>query len=346
MKSVVRNLMRVSGAFTPFRLANRNRPLILMYHRFSRQEDPTTTSARAFRGHLRYLTAHYRLVPLSKIADYLTSGEPLPPGLAAITIDDGYQDSYEIAFPLLQRYQVPATLFPVTDFIDQRAWLWTDKLKFILPRTTHRWVEVSLQDNLSRIELSDDRSKQLAATHINSLLKAQSDTCKERALCELSTMLGVALPEAPPEEFHPLTWDQVRELDGAGVEIGSHTVTHPILTRTEPLRIHAELSQSKARLESELNRKVDLFCYPNGNYDEQVVRETERVGYRCAVTTDFGLNDPSISPLMLKRIPAESDLARFVQITSGFEQVKNRLASAPLLAGGKSAMKQPQISER
>ena len=75
MKTVVRKLMRVTGAFTPFRLANRNRTLILMYHRFSHQEDPQATSARAFREHLQYLTAHYRIVPLSQIADHLASGK-------------------------------------------------------------------------------------------------------------------------------------------------------------------------------------------------------------------------------------------------------------------------------
>src|ERR1044071_872982 len=99
MKTVVRNLMRLSGAFTPFRLANRHRALILMYHRFSHQEDPAAISARAFRQHLEYLSAHYRVVPLSSIADYLTSGKRLPPRLAVITIDDGYQDCYEIALP-------------------------------------------------------------------------------------------------------------------------------------------------------------------------------------------------------------------------------------------------------
>lgn len=346
MKTVVRKLMQMTGAFAPFRLANRNRALVLMYHRFSYQEDPATTSARAFCEHLQYLTSHYRVVPLSQIADCLTRGESLPPGLAAITIDDGYQDSYDIAFPLLRRYGAPATLFVVTDFIERKTWLWTDKLKFMMPRTTRKWVEVSLKDQLSRIELSDDRSKQLAASHINSLLKAQSDQSKEEALYKLSNALGVTLPDSPPDEYHPLTWDQVCELDAGGVEIGSHTVTHPILTRTEPLQLHAELSQSKTRLETVLKRKVDLFCYPNGNYNEQVVRETERAGYRCAVTTDFGLNDSTIAPLLLKRIPAESDLARFMQITSGFEQVKTRLIKAPFLAGRKSALKPPQTLGR
>jgi peptidoglycan/xylan/chitin deacetylase (PgdA/CDA1 family) len=325
MKTLVRNLLRVSGAFTPFRLANRNKALILMYHRFSENEDGAATSKRAFEQHLNYLTAHYCVVPLSQIADLIARGERLPPKLAAITIDDGYQDAYEIAFPLLRRYKTPATLFVVTDFIERKTWLWTDKLKFLTPRTTARWLEFSVNNCLSRIELSDARSRSLAAAHVNSLLKAETNQAKDRMILEIADSLGVALPYAPPDEFRPLSWDEIRELDKAGVEIGSHTVTHPILTRIKEEQLRYELRESKAQLESRLGRLVDLFCFPNGNYDKQVVCETERAGYRCSVTTDYGLNDSSTSLLRLRRVPAESDLSRFVQSTSGFEEAKLRV---------------------
>jgi peptidoglycan/xylan/chitin deacetylase (PgdA/CDA1 family) len=335
MKRVVRNLLRVSGAFAAFRLANRNKALILMYHRFTNHEDGTATSARAFERQLQYLTTHYHMVPLSQIAETIRQGKSLPPRLAAITIDDGYQDAYEIAFPLLRRYRVPATLFVVTDFIERKTWLWTDKLKFMTPRTSARWLEVSLNDSISRVELSDARSRQLAAAHINSLLKRESNQCKELAISKISDSLGVALPDAPPDEFRPLGWDEVCELDRTGIEIGSHTVTHPILTRIDNQRLQYELCESKARLEAVLGRKVDLFCFPNGDYDRQVVREVEGVGYRCAVTTDYGLNDEAITPLLLRRIAAENDLSRFVQSSSGFEAAKSTFRAAQFSATGK-----------
>jgi peptidoglycan/xylan/chitin deacetylase (PgdA/CDA1 family) len=341
MKAVVRNLLRRSGAFAPFRLANRSKALILMYHRFTNHEDGAATSARAFERHLRYLTTHYRIVPLSQLADLLRQGKSLPPGLAVITIDDGYQDTYEIAFPLLRRFKVPATLFVVTDFIERKTWLWTDKLKFMTPRTSARWLEVELDDSISRVELSDARSRQLAAAHINSLLKRQSNQCKEQAIAKISDSLGVALPEAPPDEFRPLSWDQVCELDRGGVEIGSHTVTHPILTRIDKQGLRYELCESKARLEAVLGRQVELFCFPNGDYDREVVREAEGAGYRCAVTTDYGLNDETIAPLCLRRIAAENDLSRFVQSSSGFEEARGRFTVARF-----SAPRRPAIGEQ
>src|SRR5262245_55364600 len=129
MKQAVLNLMRISGAFAAFRIANRHKALILTYHRFSRNGVHGTTSARAFARQLEYLTRHYRLIRLSRLVELIGNSEELRPDIAVIAIDDGYRDCYEIAFPTLQQYDAPATLFAVTDFVDQRRWIWTDKLR-------------------------------------------------------------------------------------------------------------------------------------------------------------------------------------------------------------------------
>ena len=328
MKKAVLDWMRRTGAFTPFRLANRNKALILMYHRFSHFEGREATLARAFRSHLEYLTKHYHLVPLSRLAALLADGRGVPPGLAAITIDDGYHDTYEVALPLLRRYQAPASLFVVTDFIDRKKWLWTDKLRFMMARTEVRSLDLSLGDFSARIELPDAQSRQQAAAAINARLKTLPEARKEAVILDISRALGVALPDEPPDEFSPLSWDEVRELDAAGVEVGSHTVTHPILTRVEVRQLRHELTASKARLEEMLGRPVPLFCYPNGNYNERVVREVERAGYDVAVSSDYGMNGLASSPLLLRRISAENDLSRFVQSTSGFDGARIKLRSA------------------
>src|SRR5215212_7889377 len=130
MKQTVLNLMQASGAFAPFRLANRSKALIVMYHRFTGHEDGQAISARTFKEQLDYLQARYRLVPLSFIGEVIAGGKSLPPGLAAITIDDGYGDAYEIAFPLLRERRAPATLFVVTDFVDRKIWIWPDKVRY------------------------------------------------------------------------------------------------------------------------------------------------------------------------------------------------------------------------
>ena len=324
MKRAALNLMVAAGAFAPFRIANRSKALILMYHRFSETDDSVSTSARTFDEQLAYLKAHYHLVPLSEIAEYISSGTNLPPGLAAITIDDGFIDAYEVAFPLLRRHNAPATLFVVTDFVDRKTWVWTDKLRFLTLQSEVEEFESTLNGHSLRFELKGRWSRLDAATQVNDMLKNLPEVEKEEAIEQVAVTLGVSLPALPPSEYAPLTWDQAREMDSNGVEIASHTLTHPILTLLDDEQLRRELQESRSRLEAVLGHEVRSFCYPNGNYDERVLKEAACAGYTCAVATVHGLNDQQSNPLALQRIPGDCDLAHFVQSTSGFEQVKNR----------------------
>jgi peptidoglycan/xylan/chitin deacetylase (PgdA/CDA1 family) len=327
MKQAVLNMMRAVGAFSPFRIANRGRALILTYHRFSASDtdESGATTARAFKAQLEYLTAHYRVVPLAEIAAQIGRGEKLEPARVAITIDDGFRDAHRVAFPLLRQFKAPATVFVITDFVDGKTWMWTDKLRFLTSRASAEEYEITIEKRALRFTLDGNHARRAAATRINEILKTLRDEAKEKAIERIARELRVELPQLPPEEFAPLSWDEVREMDRAGVETASHTLTHPILTNVNGDRLRRELQDSRARLEEMLGHKTEAFCYPNGNYDERVLDEVKRAGYSCAVTTERGLNDTGTDPLLLKRIPAENDLAHFVQSTSGFEEVKAHL---------------------
>ena len=328
MKASLLNVMQTFGVFAPFRFANRSKALILTYHRFGELRDGVKTSARAFARQLDYLASHYRVVPLSYLAELMKRGRELPPRVAALTIDDGYLDAYEIAFPVLRRYGVPATIFLVTAFVDRKCWMWTDKPRFLALKTRATRLEADLGGEKLRMSLSGRASRLKAATELNSRLKALPDELKEATINSIASSLRVSLPELPPHEYCSLTWDQAREMESFGVEIGSHSVSHPILTNLDEAVLRAELKESKARLEAELGHAVKLFCYPNGNYDARVRRAVEEAGYTCAVTVEPGLNDGVSDMLALKRVHTEQDLARFAQATSGFEQVKNRFRYA------------------
>lgn len=326
MKQAVLKMMTAIGAFSPFRIANRGRALILTYHRFSRTEDESgAIRADAFKQHLEYLTTHYRIVPLKEIAGQIGRGEKLQPATAAITIDDGFRDAYEIAFPLLRQYKAPATIFVITDFIDQRTWMWTDKMRFLTARAEAKEYQTRINERDFRFKLDGRTSRRAVAASFNEILKTLTNEQKDETIERLASLLQVELPELPPEEFAPLGWEQALEMQSSGVEFGSHTLTHPILTRVRDEQLRRELQQSRVRLEEMLKRKIEAFCYPNGNADERVAGEVRRAGYTCAVTTRSGLNDSTADPLLLKRIAAENDLAHFVQSTSGFENVKAHL---------------------
>jgi peptidoglycan/xylan/chitin deacetylase (PgdA/CDA1 family) len=328
MKQTVLRLMHESGAFTAFRLANRHKALILTYHRFSEDGRDGSTSVRTLTEQLEYLTTHYQLVSLATLINHLQSNEPLPAGLAAITIDDGYRDAYEVALPVLRRYDAPATLFAVTDFLDGRDWLWTDKVQYALLHSKAVRFEGAINQRPFYFEFKDRAARLAAAARLKSYLKTVSEERKQRDVATIAELLDVELPQRAPQAYAALTWQQARELEAAGVEVASHTLTHPVLTQVGDEQLERELRDSKLKLEAELGHAVDLFCYPNGDNDARARLAASRAGYRAAVTVEEGFNEKVCDLLALRRIHSEKDFAHFVQSTSGFEQMKNRLRFA------------------
>src|SRR5262245_20051981 len=319
----------MSGAFDLMRMINRRRALILTYHRFS---DPSAengldgrTTAQAFSEQLEYLKRNYRIVRLSDLVESLSQNNPLPRSLAAVTIDDGYRDSYEIAFPLLRRHGVPATVYVVTEFVEGRTWLWTDKMRFIANHAPAQELSTMIEGKRLFLSLAGRQSRHFAAERINLALKEIDDEVKNEVINNIAELLGVELPNIPPAEYAAISPQQALEMDRNGVEIGSHTLTHPILTRVSDDRLYREVRDSRTHLESLLKHPVNHFCYPNGDYDHRVLREIVKSGYQSAVTTMDGFCERGDGLFELRRIHTESDMTHFAQSTSGFEQIKNRM---------------------
>jgi peptidoglycan/xylan/chitin deacetylase (PgdA/CDA1 family) len=112
------------------------------------------------------------------------------------------------------------------------------------------------------------------------------------------------------DRFGLMSWQQIQNLDPNLITIGSHTATHIDLPQADPERLDRELSRGKEILESRLDRRVEHFAYPNGNFNQQVLPFVRKY-YSSAVTTRRGVVKPGDNPLLLNRIHAEFDLPRF-----------------------------------
>lgn len=325
MKKTFLNLLYETGAFAPFHRFNRNRILILTYHRFGETETSFAVSRRQFAAHLAYLTKYRKVLSFDEISERLQNGEKLPENAAIITIDDGYRDAYEIAFPLLKKFAAPATLFAVTDFIDGKIWVWTDKMRFIAARmkTEKSTIEIGTE----RIELENKTADKifLSGSKANSVLKKMPDAEKDREIECIARELKVEMPDLPPETSAPLSWTQAREMETGGVSFQSHTVTHPMLTQVGENRLNFELNESKQKLEEILQKKINAFCYPSGVFDEKVWQAVKQNDYKCAVTTRYGFNTENANRFLLNRIDAQPDAVHFAQSVSGFEDFRQKL---------------------
>jgi len=240
-----------------------------------------------------------------------------------ITVDDGYADAFEIAFPLLKKFNLPATLFAVTDFVDGKCWLWTDLMRYILTATKQDFLSVEFE-NGEKIEtkLTDEMQRLETASRVNVRLKKMPNERKEAKIKEIAETLSVEIPALPTGEFAPISWQQAKEMDASVLKIESHTATHPILTNITERQLDFELQNSKKKLETVLNRKSEHFCYPNGSFNETVWQTVRNNDYKCAVTTDYGFNGKGENPFLLKRIDAQAAIENFAQSVSGFEAIK------------------------
>jgi len=262
-------------------------PWILNYHHIA---------PAAFEDHLRCLVRRYHIVTLDACVAALTGGEPLPANAVAITFDDGYQQVYTELFPLLAKYEAPATVFVPTTPVDTGQPLWFNRVKTLL-RTT---AETCLQLGGKEFPLGSDREAAYVAVlrHLN----AQSIAARDAMLVAL--LEGVELPPNRMLRCQPLKWDQMRAMQGL-VTFGGHTRTHPWLSRLSRAEAEDEILGSKARLEEMLGTPVRHFAYPFGSPDSftgETVEILKSGGFVSAATTSRGPCRPGVSPFALPRI--------------------------------------------
>ncbi len=322
LKRLAIDLLMRTDAFAVFRFLNRKKVPILMYHRFSEDGRDGSISAAALRQQLSYLKKNYNILRLEEVAEMMRSGKPVPPRSAVVTIDDGYRDAYEIALPIFAEMEIPATLFVVTDFVDGKSWIWTDVARFLMLNAEDGDLAVEINGKTINASLNGRSSRIGTAGKINRELKKLSPMERDSVLSDIAAGLGIEIPTIPPHEFGPIDWDQAAEMDKSWISIGSHTVSHPILTHVDAAQLADELAASRSVLSSKLGRSVDSFCYPNGDASTREFAAASSTGYSVAVTTELRLSEPTDSNVALPRIDAEPEMHRFVQAVTGFDSIK------------------------
>lgn len=325
VKTAIADLLVSVNAFAPFRYINRDKLLVLMYHRFSAGEEFGKTSAETFERHLEYLVRNYNVSSLSDAVKILGEGRELPARTAVMTVDDGYRDFYDIAYPALKRYGVSATFYTVTDFIDGTCWIWTDIARYITLNTKKDALSFRIREKAIDKKLNGPETRIKAAASVNAELKKLPDSEKDSVLKDFASAMGVSVPETPTQEFGPISWDEARQMERDGMDIGSHTVTHPILTNIDDDRLAVELDLSLEVVRDRLQKDIVNFCYPNGTFSTREQDAARKAGYYSAVTTEADLCVAGEDRFLIPRVAAEPEMYRFVQATSGFDAIKAKI---------------------
>ena len=314
------------GLYEVARLLTSGHPKILMYHRFSEHGGHEATGRESFRQQMEYVSRHYNPMTLEALCGYLESGKKPPRNTIVVTVDDGYRDFYDIAWPVLQEYSVPATLFATTGFISGDLWLWPDKISWLLDNAPHatpafQWKSLTIEEN----ELCSDAQK--IWKRLIDFLLTVPDPEKHEIIASLAASWHLEFPEAAPNGYEACSWDELREMQQAGIEIGGHTVTHPTLGQVDPRQAEREIKDCRRHIEFELGRPPCSFCYPNGmpdDFSSHLMKQVEEGGFRCAVAA-FSDSEGMKHRFALRRHSSGNNWFQFRKSVSGVELIGHRL---------------------
>ena len=283
------------------RRATRQKFAILCYHRIGTGGIPLFSElpTEVFEAQMRFLRLCYRIVSLDEICAELE--RPTRNGHAvAVTFDDGYRDLYSHALPILKRYQIPATVFLPVVSIETGQVPWYDRIFLALKVFSKNHLELTL-DRPRTFQLHSHQARLHAAAEIIQYLRTLPDLDR-KAHCErLEEQVKL-----PSEELKDrmLTWDQVRVMGRAGITFGSHTMTHPVVSRLTEEQLETELCESKQLLEERIATPTRHFAFPFGkpaDCGEAALPVLIRCAYRSAATTVEGTNAPGDSLYALRR---------------------------------------------
>jgi peptidoglycan/xylan/chitin deacetylase (PgdA/CDA1 family) len=318
MRSNIYNLgsKLIAGAKIPqlfHKVAYRHELTIIMYHGMIRSplvvRDWCFVDQHSFQKQIDYLKKHFEIIALSEAVERMSAGEIKRP-TAAITFDDGYQNNFDVAFPILCREKIPATIFLATGLIDTKDTVWHCRLNLALSQTRRPIIEKNgFKFDLSTLSLKAKASAaiqenlkglphpQLMATMRNIILELNGDP---------DCSIGVGSP------YGMLNRNAIAEMVASGlIEFGAHTHQHAILSRLSEQERFNEIRQSIDTVYELTERPCRCFSYPNGraeDYDLESIHHLKACGIQMAVTTTAGPNNRTTPVMELRRYGIGADL--------------------------------------
>jgi peptidoglycan/xylan/chitin deacetylase (PgdA/CDA1 family) len=308
---MIKTLFTLAAASGP-----RARLSTLIFHRVLPAADPLfpdEVHAASFDAICGWLRQWFKVLPLDEAAARLAEGS-LPARALALSFDDGYADNRSVAAPILQRHGLPCSFFVATGYLDGGR-MWNDTVIEALrltqlPSLDLRGLHPQLA-HLAVLPMPDVASRRRA---IDSIIHGAKYLPVEERQAFVDAV-AVRAEVVPPADLM-MTSTQVRELRSMGMQIGAHTVTHPILARLPRERARDEIETSKRHLEALLGEELSLFAYPNGkpgeDYSPESVELVREAGFATAVSTTWGVSTRQTDRHQLRRFtPWDRSRLRF-----------------------------------
>jgi peptidoglycan/xylan/chitin deacetylase (PgdA/CDA1 family) len=296
----------ISGIST-YKTLGRPAARVLMYHGVGGPDCPADT----FKSQMKYLKANFTVISLREALTISGDAARNFRTEIVLTFDDGLRNNYATAYPILLRYELPATFFVCPGLIESQTWQWAHEMEQRLSACRlGNLKKICASLGIGEWEFKGDKDSDIAEKIVEHMKTMEHG---RRIGVENRIRLMTQNFETAPHQhdlYDTMSWDELQSLDPALITIGSHTVHHPVLTSLPYEEMRYQIQESKQWLQRRLNRPVDYFCYPNGDYDASIAHVVAQ-NYKAAVTTNPGYFDKGDDVYQINRIPTQDTLPLF-----------------------------------
>jgi peptidoglycan/xylan/chitin deacetylase (PgdA/CDA1 family) len=302
------------------RIRKKHSCIILLYHRIVDDHSEYLNKGpvvhhhiKHFRKEIAYLKKNYQILSMDEVAHCIKSGIGFKRPSMAISFDDGYLDNYTLAYPVLKKYGVPASIYLTTGLIGTLERTWPDEIELAIMETKKDEFKLQTLFGDKEVQIKTKEGKEEANIKTAEALKNRPDDERWELVEEINAILTENKNfENRKKSRMMLNWDEVKKMAANGITIGSHSHTHPILTRMLLQKAKEEILNSKKIIEENLGIQVKHFAYPNGreeDFSEELRDYCREIGFESVESVIYGVNDPSRgngNTFALKRIGATS----------------------------------------
>ncbi len=298
--------------FTTYCFRNTPGTVILCYHSIndlnnSKIFNPNIVGAENFLKQIKFLRKYYNVLSLEyfiKNHKKLTDRRNV-----IITFDDGYKDNFTVAYPVLKKYKLPATIFLATDFINTGKAKFEDIITYLFSVNNVTTIDLRSLHIKKTLKTKNEKDATLAKI-CYTLNKLDIDKSK-KVINELCTKYNIESDRLKNVNDIMLTWDEIRNIDRKLIAFGSHSISHQNLTKLSHNQQVNEIKKSKSVIEHKLKSSITGFSYPLGFSDNNVIKILKAAGYKYAITTIPGVNNGDIDFFKLRRITAVNNFHLF-----------------------------------
>ena len=260
---------------------------------------------KIFTKQILYLKKNCFIISVDEAINCIKNKIPFKKNSVSITFDDGFENNFTIALPILRKYGIPATFYICPMNIEKKKIFWVDKIEGCINYSTKSKIELFL-DKYRTFFLKSNKSKIKVVNFIKSFCKKTSNKKKNSVIKQLVNQTAVRPDQSSSKNYRIASWSLIRQITKSKLfTIGGHSLEHTILTKISIKEADKDIKTTINLIKKRTNYRIKHFSYPEGqheHYNKFIIKNLKNNGIISCPTAISGKNSLNTNPFHLKRI--------------------------------------------